>query len=66
FVGVFIGRTFVTHTEELHLNLLGMAFGGKQMLVLLTAAMMAISVFFIAQIDRINTAEEKKAKELQA
>jgi len=34
--------------------------------VLLTAAMMAISVFFIAQIDRINTAEEKKAKELQA
>jgi len=65
FVGVFIGRQFVTHTESLHFELLGMPFGGKQMLVFLTAAMMAISVACIAYIDKINTAEDRKAKELQ-
>lgn len=60
FIGVFIGRTFVTHTESVGFTLLGLAFGGKQLLVLLTAAMMALSVFFIWRIDRINTAEEKR------
>ncbi len=60
FIGVFIGRLFVTNTETLHFTLLGMPFGGKQMLVLLTAAVMAVSVFCIWRVDRINTAEAKK------
>lgn len=66
FIGVFIGRTFVTHTESVSLQMLGMAFSGKQLLVLLTAAMMALSVLCIWRIDRINAAEEKQRREAEA
>lgn len=60
FLGVFIGRTFVTQGAGLGITLLGMHFGVKQLLVLLTAAVMGISVACIHKIDRINTAEAQK------
>lgn len=52
FIGVFIGRTFVTNTETLSVSFLGMEFVGKQLLLFLTAALMIASVILIRRIDR--------------
>ncbi len=58
FIGVFIGRTFVTRLGDFESSLLGMPLTGKQLLVLLTAAVMVVSVLCIRHIDRTTKVEE--------
>lgn len=62
FIGVWIGRTFVTGTEEVCLRLIGMEFTGKQLLVILTAAMMAVSAVLIRALDRANARDDALAE----
>ena len=56
-LGVTLGKYFVLFTEEMHLNILGFAFGNKQALVLLTAILLVGATIGIAIIDK-KTAKE--------
>ena len=58
FIGVFIGRTFVTRMGGFEGHVLGLVLTGKQLLALLTAAMMSVSVLCIRHIDRTTKVEE--------
>lgn len=63
FIGVFIGRMFVTHTETAAVDIGIMTLTGKQLLVLLTGGMMLISVILIRAIDRLNARDDKREAE---
>lgn len=52
FTGVTIGKYFVIFTEKMHFNLFGLEVINKQVLMLLTAAMLALVVLGIRAIDK--------------
>jgi len=57
-LGVTLGKYFVLFTEEMHLSILGFAFGNKQALVLLTGLLLVGATLGIAFIDRKTRQED--------
>ncbi len=57
-IGVTLGRFFITSAGEASVTLLGMAFTGKQMLMLITGGLMCIAVVGIRAISkRVNSSD---------
>ncbi|MBQ3079701.1 MAG: MFS transporter [Clostridia bacterium] len=51
-LGVTLGKYFILSTEEIHFEILGLAFGNKQLIVVLTACLMCFAVFGIHLISK--------------
>ena len=56
-IGVTIGKYFILSTEHVNFSFLGMQFGNKQLIVVLTGALMSLAVLGIHAISRKVSSE---------
>ena len=59
FLGVSLGRQFITMTGDLKLTIGRTVMGNKQLILLLTAVFMMMGVFVIYRLAKKATAEEQ-------
>ncbi len=64
FLGVLLGREFIKHTNTLSIDILGISMGNKQLILILTAAIMlvaVISIFFLSKVAILDLPQDQSA-----
>jgi hypothetical protein len=60
FLGVSLGRQFITMTESVRLTVGGTVLGNKQLILLLTASLMIVGVLLIYKLSRLPSVKDQE------